>query len=791
MQYYLSEFFRVFFDAWSKIGTQDNFFELWNYLDTPQNLSYTRYEKVACGSIEYFNDSDLNSVLFSAKTSFEYQAPQHNGDDGARANVPRWCGHKGKPTTPKEEILLSFVAFLCVMFTDDSLFEDYSENNMSGAVLSYEQVPYLKNQVIAKLCEIFRFDHPAFLEQIAADSSCLMYFLLATLFVLREWQKKKGLTESELECSREKTVNWLIRMYHETKQMYSDQELSAFQKEYYETLWNACNKVYIRDIDDGNDSSISKNAQISKLYIVPSFLKEGIALECPVASDRRISQMVAANSGCGKSTFLQAIITTNIFEALCSWDLNLKSEVDFDAYKTLKSRLGFQKSFLPILIKPDAINNVSEDCLSEMSLRDLILGNSLSTFHANIEKLLQQYAEKGELLLLIDALDEIDGSNRKTIFGKKIDKFLSQYPSTNMIMTTRAIDLRDFYERQFYGTLERITIGLLGENEIYELIEKWTLCDGSFAKREDVEKKYKYIMANKYLSDLAQNPYILSHILWIRAHQPNATPQIIISGVINKLIEKRWPRYKYDALGVDSSFMRELLAYIAWEMVKNDMHYIPAGSLVSVLGNAAKAIDAQSGIDTRTWITVAREMNSRAGLLILEDIGYVFQSKLIERYLASEWLISQYVNAFGNEVHGEYEILDRIAQDFPDISNGYWSDVILMMFTPDQQYTLGKNDMITPALYRYLLLKSAETVDSQELCVIANILYGLVVESFGYNRITNKASAKGMQARKQIAHFLWNHEMLLECSDRWKESSEFGDALEFIVNNNVVNRKEV
>ena len=80
--------------------------------------------------------------------------------------------------------------------------------------------------------------------------------------------------------------------------------------------------------------------------------------------------------------------------------------------------------------------------------------------------------------------------------------------------------------------------------EIKELISKWIQCDISLAKDADIEKKYRYFLENKYLSRLAPNPYMLSHALRYQAYHVNATPQEIISHVIDNLIIKRWPAEK-------------------------------------------------------------------------------------------------------------------------------------------------------------------------------------------------------------------------------------------------------
>ena len=799
----LSDFFDVFLTQWNVIARQMDLIEAWNHLIIANNNSLVgcKREELIDSAKMYLKNKGLNQLLSTPMNKIEIDAPMFSGDDAARQNFHKWRNAK---SNIKASSLLSFTILICMFMDKDiAYFEDFETEDGDCPINGVE---FPSERIVEQICDSIGFTNKAYIDKVIAEEKFRFPFLLSSLFVFRDEQKKEGKKESlDDEENRKSVSEWLLQVFNEQIQVSNDATLSQFQLEYYETLWNECKKIYMRDIDDGKESSISKNAQISNLYIVPSFSKDGCTIEHPIDSSRRISQIMISNSGCGKSTFLQAVVTTNIYEALGILNSDLKDEIDQNAYTKLKSQLGFAQNYLPLLIKSGSINAISEEILETTPLSDLFVGCSLKDYKLHIDALLDKHDKKAELLLLVDALDEIDGSRRKEIFGRKIDAFLAEYPSANFVITTRAIDLRDFYERSFFGAAERVNINLLKDEDIYALIEKWTLCDNSLSKanQSEIEQKYKYIIENRYLASLAKNPYILSHTLWIRAHQINASPQVIISEVVGKLIKKRWPRYKYEALGINESFMREVLSYIAWEMAKTNEHYIPADNLVTALSNAARIVDDESCIDVRTWRTAAREMNSSAGLLILEDRGYVFQNKIIERYLASEWIISHYSNQVNNGLD-EQEIYAMISRDFPDIRNDYWADIILMMFTPDKRYKLGRLDIITPELFRFLLLKSAETLERKELCVISEVFCGLMTELFGFCKITNKESVNGVRARAQIAHFLYNHKAIMECTEYWKESMKsqeqtaetweeslhFCESIKFIRENNIVDNRE-
>lgn len=105
------------------------------------------------------------------------------------------------------------------------------------------------------------------------------------------------------------------------------------------------------------------------------------------------------------------------------------------------------------------------------------------------------------MLLLVDALDEIDGSSRKDLFGKMIEKFISEHHAANVILTSRPIDFRDFHGCTFYDNHIRISLGQFGEEEIQELISKWMQCDVSLAKDSDIEKNIDYFSKTSICPD--------------------------------------------------------------------------------------------------------------------------------------------------------------------------------------------------------------------------------------------------------------------------------------------------
>lgn len=694
-----------------------------------------------------------------------------NNPDVARQGWYRYrrMGQIDGASTIKENMLIGTTLILCLISTAQDAFAETDER--------FENKSFNNNELIAWLCEATNYSNSFYIEKVKTEVQYLLPFLLSSLFYCRKWQTDGDKPSFDIAFWLDSHFNSLIRVSNDVK-------MSEFQKEYYTHLWNVSKTLDIRDMVSGAQlSSISKNAQISNLYIIPPFLRDGEVVDHPIDDRSLFSYLVVANTGCGKSTFLQAIITANIYEKVAALQIASLAEEAMSRYKLIKEKLGFSGGYFPILVKADSINHVELENLRVNSLLDFAVGSECESFKKWIEYIVTQQCD-GKVLLLVDALDEIDGSSRKDLFGKMIEKFISEHHAVNVILTSRPIDFRDFHGCTFYDNHIRISLGQFGEEEIKELISKWIQCDISLAKDADIEKKYRYFLENKYLSRLAPNPYMLSHALRYQAYHVNATPQEIISHVIDNLIIKRWPAEKYKELGITPKYMREVLAYIAWNMAYENEHVIPSNGIVSWFCRASEEI-AEEEIDRNTWSQVVKEMTARSGLIVLEDIDYVFQNDVIEHYLASEWIVSSYSNSWSQEHNSEFYVLHKLQDVICDTIDECWEDILIMMFSPDKNYIRGRLDKLIPALLKLLLLKTAETMNTKEIIVIGNVFVNVVRNTFGKNHITNDAYESGRQVRRQIAKFLYNNSHII--GDSWKTTPEFIDAYEFLKENKIIN----
>lgn len=491
---------------------------------------------------------------------------------------------------------------------------------------------------------------------------------------------------------------------------------SSFLNSYCAALWEECKDIDLRDSSGDNFSSTTKNHEVADLYVVPSFkCSSDRHLGAPTAGADPFRRILIAGSGSGKTSLLQAVTATLLYphlkQAGCP---DLRSETA-EAYARLKRRLELEKDYFPLLIKAADFNNAPET----EKLEELALGSWCSGYKEAIGLHLDSAHTEGRLLLMLDALDELESDCRKD-FGALVDEFLLLYPDCRLLVTSRPIDFRSFRSFRFLREIEKWELTF---RQAQELITRWINNDITEDTAAAVSRIVDLFEKNPYFSELAKNPYLLSCALFYRSGRSHVTPHGTLSALVDKLIEKRWNLADYEKDGIDAALMRRILAYTACEMMKDGLTALPAKDLAETFDRAAEALDED--IDPRVWRSMAGDMAASAGLLTLEKKGYVFQLPLLAQFLAAEGFM---------ETNADPEDL------LPEVLTQDMAQVLLMLFSLGKQK--GPRDKMTPALYRALLLRSALSTQAQEHLLLGEIFEGLLLNTFGENRVVNTEDAK-------------------------------------------------
>lgn len=723
-------------NTWSGVyGSKQGLYDLWESLKVVDNEQIIRHKTQILDHINGFWMQTVKKFYNNSSVSLNFIAP--NAMD-AKAYFWRWSNDRN--------IEIDYVASLSTLLCYLMLYAK-ELSALSKDYLVFSEAEFPKDKIIDYFCAIAKISNKHNIQRIKTDCAYMAAVVFGTLCYcdLERKEQKERLNSYD-------STPWICEKIDCLNKIHADTQVSVFQQTYFETLWAECRALNLRDIYESFGSFSSDN-EIADLYVYPTFKCNKIPRESPVAGSQNFKRIIVANSGMGKTSLMQSIVLASVVEQLRSYDSGCvnygAADMKLSSYLTLKAKLGFEKDYFPAFIHAVQYNTLP----GAASLSDLASGSSIADFSNHMPGLLKAADAESRLLLLVDAIDEIE-DQLKGGFGCLLDAFLREYPNVRLIMTSRRIDHRLFKDSSAFKDLEEWELEKFDQERIKELIDRWIGNEVSGGVKETKEQIYQAFINNRYMRRMAEHPYMFSHALYYRATHRGARPKDILSHIIDRLIEKRWPTQNYIKYNITVDYMRRVLSYIAWDMVCTGNDIVPAHQLADRFLEASHAVGPQDEAEKWLWPSLVKEMNARAGLLIPERDGYRFQMDLFKCYLAAEWLSSDWRNK-QPETASLFTVMEMIQNSLPaEPLDGYWQEVILMFFSVIAQY--NQRDNISKPLFHYLLYRASVSLCDKEITDIGGILADLVDTTFGANTVTNLNNNGYSAAQQQILRFICN-----------------------------------
>lgn len=764
-----------FIDIWEyTYGNKTNLYELWYYISNQNGNEIAKFRDQLMNVGTDFWTKKLGRCFPAWTSDFVFISPEPSH---ARNNFDRWCSG----TMMSKDYYASLSVLVCI-FCNHS-------NKLVKAFPLFAETPYPKDVIINYFCEMVGIDNSYNIEKITNYDNYLVPLVFGALMHCR-LVSGTNLNESFDSLDIKQII---IKHVNELNGVTNEADTATFIKTYLETLWDDCKNLDIRDIEKDKFKSFTKNIELANLYIFPTFMFDGKKRSSPVSGSSQFKRIITANSGAGKSSLIQAISVISIFDQLNSiGNTKLHYNDDkqkIDSYNSLRAKFAIEKSYFPILVRAGNFNEKNDNSYETKSLLNLAVGSSCLNFDKHFNNVIEKADQDKRLLLFVDAIDEL-ASDRQMAFGKLIDRFIEEFPNTNLIITSRPIFYKSFYQCKFFRDIENWTLELFDDVRIKELIMKWLSNDTSVNAVQNCELIYQSFIENRFLSELARNPYMLSHALYFRTQNRNATPQEILSYIVNKLIDKRWQMQRYSKFGITTEYMRSISSYIAWEMISEENHCIPQHELVARFTNASKEVGSKFVIEPEQWDSLVKDINSRAGLLVPDQNGYIFQMSLIECYLAAEW-VSNYLRNTIPLNSSEFLISEEINKLLPsEIKHSNWTDFILMIFSINASYRTRDN--IGSSMFRLLMNRASLSLDRDEILNIASIMIDLIYNTFGINTVTNLHNNGESRTRQQIAKFIFNN---IANPDsfvlKYLEDDEIYNSKRFLIAKSLITEREI
>lgn len=385
--------------------------------------------------------------------------------------------------------------------------------------------------------------------------------------------------------------------------------------------------------------------------------------ETPISGvlSRTTRAAILAKPGGGKSTLIRRIALAYAFPARREKvNDNLPEHDWFPTYIRCRD------------IGEDATKSISE------IIGTIVQRAEITRHKKTFDILVEDALQSGNMLLLIDGLDEISNERQRICFVNQLRTFVATYPKVHLLITSRETGFR-----VVAGTLasycEQYSIANLNEAEIKELSLKWhqAILGKSEQTMQESNKVSGIILNDERILMLAENPLLLTTLLFVKrwvGYLPTKKGRLYEEMV--KLLLVTWNAVGHEKLDMDES--EPQLAYVAYKMMTQGQQKITKDELEKCIIEARRVLPELLSYTSVSPSKFIEQVEERSSLLIqlgLEENesgklvpSYEFSHLSFQEYLAAKAIAQLWIpNSF------ESNLLEVIK---PYVEEQHWSEVI-------------------------------------------------------------------------------------------------------------------
>lgn len=302
------------------------------------------------------------------------------------------------------------------------------------------------------------------------------------------------------------------------------------------------------------------------------------------------------------------------------------------------------KDYFPIFIRCRELGKNISSSITDI-INNLPNKAELSDLQGGFQKIVSEALQDGKALLLIDGLDEISKDRDRINFVNQLRIFLSRYPNTSIITTSRTAGFR-----AVGGILAdyctQYEISNLNNNEIRDLSKKWhiAIIDDTQKTINESNELVNQILADGRITSLAENPLLLTTLLFVKrwaGYLP--TKRHILYQEMIKLLLVTWNVEGHEQLDIDET--EPQLAFVAFWMSKKGKQTITEFELKKCLTDARKQMPDILGYTNISVSDFIKRVESRSSLLIMSGHKQLEDSSIIPIYEFLHLSFQEYLTA--------------------------------------------------------------------------------------------------------------------------------------------------
>ncbi|HEY2855177.1 MAG TPA: NACHT domain-containing protein [Gemmatimonadaceae bacterium] len=313
------------------------------------------------------------------------------------------------------------------------------------------------------------------------------------------------------------------------------------------------------------------------------------------------------------------------------------------------------------------------ELLDALSQRDPIRQHARA-FRAHVDRLLLD----GDVLLLIDGLDEIANEGDRAAFVSMLRATLQVYPQTAIVVTSRPAGFRHV-AGQLADVCRVTELAPFDPEDIERLCTAWHReVFGDVAKvRSDATDLAKSIVENDRILRLAMNPLLLTTLLlvkrWVGSLPRRRT---ILYGKAVEALLATWNTEGHEPIPEDEAIPQ--LCFVASAMMANGVQRISRPRLAELLRQARQALPTELGYVKGSVGSFIERIEERSSLLMMT--GYDAEDGQLAEFFEFRHLTFQEFLTARALVEGWYPERDA-SETLADvlmyqIDNQRWREVI-------------------------------------------------------------------------------------------------------------------
>jgi len=235
----------------------------------------------------------------------------------------------------------------------------------------------------------------------------------------------------------------------------------------------------------------------------------------------------------------------------------------------------------------------------------------------------------GQVLLLVDGLDEISDPGDRAAFVCTIRTALLAYPGTALVVTSREAGFRHV-AAHLSAVCTHATLSAFDSRDISRLSIAWhrEIVGDSDKVRTDAEKLAATIVQNDRIRRLAVNPLLLTTLLLVKRWVGTLpTRRTVLYGKGIEVLLMTWNTEGHDPISEEEALPQ--LCYVASAMMLDGVQTISRPRLAELLQEARNALPTELGYVQDTVEGFIHRVEDRSSLLMMTGLD-VANGRLVE-----------------------------------------------------------------------------------------------------------------------------------------------------------------